>query len=188
MNKSKLCVLKHNWETPINHCMNDAERRKSQLSKLCLLEPSKPPSLSSSSSLKEHLVLCSLPNMCLEIWLVQLKFGQIAQIETNVHSIWVLLPFIPLKIFYHRSVLCHIESHLVVVPPLGLVFRTHLTNQFLHFGSSQWILCRHRVRVTGSVDPLRRIVVGNLVGAVGASPWRCLIIQPWWCSKIEIWI
>lgn len=76
------------------------------------------------------------------------------------------------------KVLGHIGSHLVVVPPLGLVFRTHLTNQLLHFGPSQWILCRHRVGVTGSVDPLGRIVVRYLVGAVSASPWRRLIIQP----------
>lgn len=83
------------------------------------------------------------------------------------------------------KVYCHTGSHLVVVPPLSLVFRTHLTNQLLHFGPSQWILCGHRVGVTGSVDLLGRIVVRDLVGAVSASPRRCFIIQAWWCSKVE---
>lgn len=121
----------------------------------------------------------------------------IVENETNAMSFSILLPFISIErggricseakpqllTWCAVKVYCHIGSHLVVVPPLSLVFRIHLTNQLLHFGSSQWILCGHRVGVTGSVDLLGRIVVRDLVGAVSASPRRCFIIQPLWCSK-----
>lgn len=52
-----------------------------------------------------------------------------------------------------------VKAHLVVIPPLCIIFRAHLAYQLLDFGSPQWILHRHRAGVTGSVDLLCWVVV-----------------------------
>lgn len=71
-----------------------------------------------------------------------------------------------------------VGSNLVVVPPLRLVLRAHLANQLLNFGSPQWILWHNGAGITGRVEPLQRVVVRYLVGAVRAPPRGRLAI---WC-------
>lgn len=73
-----------------------------------------------------------------------------------------------------------VKPHLIVIPPLRLVLWAHLANQLLHFGSPQWILGCHRAGIAGSEHLLCRVVVCDLVGAVGPSSWRRFIIQAWW--------
>lgn len=138
------------------------------------------PNLSTQSECKHDSFYVKTKQLYCSSYLGSLSFLSPWRIDVDVMQLnRNLVIWCCLKVHHHAC------PNLVVVPPLCLVFGAHLANQLLYFGSPQWILCHHRVGITGSVDLLRRVVVCYLVGAVCTSPWRCLIIQPWRCSKIE---